>query len=41
MRRCLTFYLERTKPFCPSYRLFVSYVDRMKGQPVFAQTISK
>lgn len=34
VRQCLAFYLDRTKPFCASPCLFVSYGDRMTGKAV-------
>lgn len=40
-RRVLAFYLDRTKSFRPSSRLFVSFSERMKAQHISTQRHSK
>ncbi|KAM7164028.1 uncharacterized protein RBU57_008080 [Macrochelys suwanniensis] len=40
VRRALTFYIERTRPFRKMPQLFVAVAERMKGAPVSSQRIS-
>ncbi|KAG6939866.1 hypothetical protein G0U57_021849, partial [Chelydra serpentina] len=41
VRRALAFYLDRTKSFRRSLQLFVASAERMKGQPVSTQRLSR